>query len=346
MTVLPSIAFGFGTCLVLALAGIALAPHLGLLDIPTGRKQHLRPVARVGGLALILSLAVRTALGNYSLPLTRFEGGAVLAMAIIGLVDDRFDIPARWKAGLGLLIAAGLALVTAQHIPLPNQNFELFWFTVPPTYLVVSFLLFLVFWGLPHAFNLIDGANGLSMGYGLIVLGAFWAVGFRHPFFMGAMLACFLLNWPRARLFLGDCGSLSIGLLLVILAKSNIAPLGPNHILWLFAYPTIDVFMVILIRLLKGKNIATADRNHFHFQIQDRWPRLAPICAPLLWLPSGMCASELFLTGAWRVIPWLGLGLLLGQAAFFILAAVLARKSVTGHVPMARTVPQFSDGSR
>ena len=324
--------WGFTTFAAFAWGGIALAPSLGLLDhpdLPEGRKQHGRPVARVGGIALICALALRAVLGGSALPFSRLEWGAILAMGTIGLLDDRLDLPARWKGGLGLLIALALAFHGAARIVLPHPAFELAGVEIPATFAAVLPLLFLMFWGLPQACNLIDGADGLATGFAMIVLASLWIAGFPHPFLMGALAACLLLNWPRARLFLGDCGSLALGLLLVILAKAQIAGLGPNHILWLFAYPIVDVLMVVLIRLAQGRSVITGDRSHLHFQIRDRWPAMEGWCVPGLWALAALCASELYLNGPWRVFPWAGLA---------VLSAVAGRVAILS-VARGRTTP-------
>ena len=322
--------WGFATCVVVTWGWVLLAPSLGLLDVPEGRKQHGRPVARVGGLALICALAFRVALPGSALPFSVLEWSAVLAM---GAIDDRCDFPARWKAGLGLFIALVLAFHTASRIVLPHPAFGLPGFGVPATSPAVLPLLFLMFWGLPQAYNLIDGADGLAIGFAVIVLASLWIAGFPHPFLMGALAVCLLLSWPRARLFLGDCGSLAIGLLLVLLVKAHVAVLGPYHILWLAAYPIVDVVMVIPIRMALGCSLVAGDRSHLHFQLLGRWPDWGRWCVPALWAMASLCASELFLSGPWRAVPWAGLAILAVTTGWVaILCIRLARLAARGGI--------------
>jgi UDP-GlcNAc:undecaprenyl-phosphate GlcNAc-1-phosphate transferase len=341
-----ALAWGFGLSLGLALSAIRLAPKLGLLDIPGGRRQHGQPVARVGGLALILALVCQSVFQGCRFPVTPRERLVVLGMALLGILDDHFDLDARWKAAMGLGLAFPLAWATAgelavRALPLPFVGLPIPtspWATLP--------LLVFMYWGLPQGYNLIDGANGLAMGFGLVVLGSLWGAGFPHPFLVGALAACLALNWPRARLFLGDCGSLSIGLFLVLLAKTALLRQGPNHILWLFAYPTVDVAMVVAIRCLQGRKLGVGDRSHLHFQIKDRWPRLETSVVPILLALAAMCGGETYLRGAWRILPAVGLALLGLLAGYFALRNVPAAwRRIAGRAGRHRGVNVWESGT-
>ena len=304
---------GFWISLGIARLLIHWAPALGLMDIPGGRRQHAHPVALVGGLALILALLVRDVMPDFHAPVTILEYMAVISMAVLGLVDDRFDLRARWKAGLGLGIAFLLAWTGTLEVAHAGHVLSFLGINLLPTSWAIPPLLVLMYWGLPHGFNLIDGDNGLAIGFCLVVLGSLWAAGTPHLYFIGALLGCLTLNWPHAKLFLGDCGSLSLGLLLVLLAKHALLLTAPSHIPWLFAYPTVDVTLVVLIRLATGRHLGVGDRNHLHYQLRDRW-RTKFLTAPILLALAALCASEVYLTGAWRIIPLTGLSLLVGLA--------------------------------
>ncbi len=313
----------FALCLALGLIGIRLAPHLGLLDVPGGRRQHHGLVPKVGGLALSTTLIILSFRPDYRLPFTPLETTAVAAMAILGFLDDRIELRARWKAILGFLLAGILATGAAHHLAPTLLPYEILGMTLPPYPWLAFGLLLLLFWCIPQAVNLIDGSNGLATGFALVVLLSLWGHGSRHPALGGALLACLLLNWPKARLFLGDCGSLSIGLILVIFAQKSLAMPHPNHILWLFAYPIIDVLTVVIIRMFTGQPISVGDRNHLHYQISDRWPHLAPLSVPVLLCIAAMCGSEIYLGRTTMLVPYAGLGLLLSLSAFFIGTKVL-----------------------
>jgi len=315
----------FILCLTMGLIAIRLAPHLGLLDIPGGRRQHDGPVPRVGGLALLTSLLAIAFIGGFRLPFTTLEFCMVSAMAVLGFLDDRIELRARWKAILGLVIAVILARATAAHLLPTLVPYELLGMTFPPVPWLAFTLLTLLFWCVPQAINLIDGCNGLATGFGLVVLGSLWGMGSRHPALTGVLLACLVLNWPKARLFLGDCGSLSVGLVLVIFAQKALGMPHPNHLLWLFAYPIIDVLTVVAIRLIGRRPIYVGDRNHLHYQIIDRWPQLTKVTVPGLLFAAAICGSEVYLHRQWRALPYLGLTILLAISAFFIVVKALER---------------------
>lgn len=321
---------GFAICLPLAILAIGIAPALGLLDIPKGRHLHARPVAKVGGLALIGTLLVRMLLNGIKPHMGTLELAAILVMAILGLLDDLFDLPAHRKAAIGAAVAAILAYCGARQLASAGVDLSLLGMSIGTDAVVLFVLLFLMYLALPNAFNLIDGANGLAMGFGLIVIGSLWLAGYPHQELAGALFATLILNWPKPRLFLGDCGSLSLGLLLVIMVMSGVGWRDPNMVLWIFAYPIIDVTMVVLIRFSQGRRLTQGDRSHMHHQIRDRWPALARWKAPWLWLLAAMCASASYLQGPWRVVPLLGLGLLLAHAISFVVMSVGSGKAAKG----------------
>jgi UDP-GlcNAc:undecaprenyl-phosphate GlcNAc-1-phosphate transferase len=254
-------------------------------------------------LALITALLAVSLVRGFGLQLSRLELVAIICMAFVGLVDDLLDLRARNKAAFGLIVSFLLAAGVMHQLPHGHPAFMLLGLTVPPLPWLESGLLVLLFWCIPQGFNLIDGANGLATGFALVVVGSLWCAGFPHPLMTGGLLACMSLNFPKARLFLGDCGSLSIGLMLVIYAQKALLWSNPNSLLWIFAYPIIDVVMVIIIRLIKRKQIYIGDRSHLHHQIQERWPSFAWLAVPILLGIAAMCGSEAYLTGPWVIVP-------------------------------------------
>ena len=315
----------FLTCLTVCLILIRLAPTVGLLDFPGGRRQHLDVVPKVGGLALIATLLLGVLLRRIHVHTSPLESSAILSLAILGVIDDRFDLRARYKAGLGFILALGLALATTYRLFPGLSPVHLFGLIIPPIPSLVFALLVFMYLCIPQALNLIDGANGLATGFSLVVTGCLWAAGDPHPFLAGVLLACMVLNWPKARLFLGDCGSLSIGMMLVIFAQKKFLLPNPNHLLWLFAYPAVDVITVTLIRLFTNRPIFEGDRNHLHFQLGDRWPRHSRLVVPVLLALAAICGSEIFVHGHFRIIPYMGLVSLGALSSWLVAVTVMAR---------------------
>lgn len=313
---------GLSVCLGLSLAAMKWISPLGWMDHPRGRRQHERSTPRTGGLALLGAVGLGQAFGAISLPLSPGEWVVVYIMGFMGALDDRLDLRARWKALASLLAAGllawlawGLLRQTGPYLPLFTGHLA------TRTGLAVV-LLWAWYWSIPQACNLIDGMNGLALGFFLML-----AVAMDLPlgdaghgaYFLGALVALAMLNWPKGWQFLGDSGSLMLGTLFAVLGVHLLAVRSPNQLLWAFAYPIVDVLMVMAIRLSNGRPLGQGDRNHFHYQWERvvggrRWATL------LLTLGPGVaCMQVLSEYPGHLKIAWAGLLWLWGAAAFFFL---------------------------
>lgn len=280
--------------LVCALATLVLVAGLckwlgprGWMDTPNGRKQHRLPTPRVGGIALLLVLAGAKLAGWLWLGLSPLEWTVVGGMALVGLMDDRFDLRARWKALAGLAFALPLAGVQTWAALNLGRNITLFGLDIPDHALVIFPLMTMWYWAIPHAFNLIDGLNGLSLGFSCLLLGALSLgpeaqLGAGAGPLWGGLAALLLLNYPRARHFMGDAGSLSLGALFAILVMDRALPFHRGLAMWLMAYPILDVTTVVAIRWFTKRPLGQADRNHMHHWLMDRLGGRAWLVAPLL----------------------------------------------------------------
>ena len=325
---------GFILTSALSWGAARLLGPLGLLDIPEGRRRHQAPVPLTGGLALLAALLLGLGLGWLTLPLDWPEGLALLGLGLLGFLDDRFNLRARWKAVGGLGLALAVAYPVSQTLAAQPATLQVLGLELLHSQGLYFALLAIMFWSIPHALNLIDGANGLAIGYSLIVLAVLAWQGTTHPFLLGALVALLAFNWPKARHFLGDCGSLTLGLLLALLATHAFGSRNPDALLWLFAYPILDVSLVVAIRVSRGQSLGHGDRSHLHYQWIDRFPGLARAVVPWLWLHAGLCALGAVATGWVRVLPWLGLASFGLQAlAFWTLARREHRRALGTRVP-------------
>lgn len=318
----PGGRFSLGFLLALILSGLLmrwLAPA-GWMDTPAGRRQHDRPTPKTGGLALSGVALLGLASGLMRLPLTGAEWSIVFFMAATGALDDRFDIRARWKALAGLGAGLALALLSwgvlkggGSHLPLLGGHLA----THTGLALV---LLWAWYWSIPQACNLIDGLDGLALGFFLLLAAS---LDFpRGPeahgaLLLGALGALLVLNWPSGAQFLGDSGSLMLGTLFAILGVKWLGRVNPNHLLCAFAYPIVDVLMVMAIRTLRGSPLGEGDRNHFHHQWLRRsghgWAALL-----LTLAPAAACMQILGDYRGHQYFAWAGLLWLTASAAFFI----------------------------
>jgi UDP-GlcNAc:undecaprenyl-phosphate GlcNAc-1-phosphate transferase len=274
------VALGLGVSLAFILW---LAPH-GWTDHPDDhRKHHTCPTARTGGMALWVVVMVAQLLGLFPFRLHAVEWMAIHGMALIGLLDDRFDLRPRHKAFVGLAVAMMLAVHVTMTLGRTVTSVPFLGMGVPTHPALIAPLLLFWFWAIPQAYNLIDGINGLSLGVAALLLGVLgWKLGAQSGLFWGALAAVTALNFPKARHFLGDCGALMLGILFAILGVEAFAVKAPDLLLWVFAYPVLDVFLVVAIRHWKGLPLSGADRSHLHHWMMDRTGQRVWVATPLL----------------------------------------------------------------
>lgn len=303
----------------MALVALRFLGPRGWMDLPNARKQHGRPTPRTGGVALWAAVALGQTIGWIQLPISASEWICLHGLALMGALDDRHSLSPRVKALAGLGLAFTLAIPVSQAFALDRPVAVLMRISIPtdPPILTLP-LLVLWFWALPQAFNLIDGMDGLATGLALLI--AAFLLGGRGlagtPYLMGALVATFLLNWPRAFHFLGDCGAYFLGGLLGLLALRTRAFEFPSLALWVFAYPIMDMALVITIRFLRGHPLGGGDRSHLHHQLASilgtRWT------VPLLWVQAAALAvgPTGFPGSSW--VCWPALGLMVAQCAYFV----------------------------
>ena len=271
----------FCACVVLTPVVRNVFLRARILDHPdSDRKLHCIATPRVGGIAILLSYAV--ALGvALVLPLrgnVPFGRGLLLSFApatlvifLTGLLDDLVTLRPRHKL-LGQSLAAALAVSLGARADLHAGPV---WLS-----LAVSYIWLLA---CSNAFNLIDGMDGLAGGVGLFASGSVVVIAIYfgdRPLALAAMplaacLVAFLRsNFPPATIFLGDCGSLTIGFLLGCFTLSwthhtsfGIGILAPVVAL---ALPLTDVVLSIGRRCLRGVSIFTGDTGHIHHMVRSR----------------------------------------------------------------------------
>lgn len=247
-----------------------LALRYGILDRPDSSvKLHKKATPYLGGPAFILASFTATLLyalfSSYNIP--RQEGILLIGggiMMITGVVDDVKKIRPRTKFIIQTVTAAGIVLL----------GIRLDIFFLPLWANIALTLLWIV--GVTNAFNLIDIMDGLCGGIAAIAaFFLFFSNGDGNLFllFLAASLAAFLIfNFPPARIFMGDAGSLALGFLLAgysitgsFTVTNKLALISPVLILWLPIYETI---LVSVLRLSKGKSPFYGSKDHFAFRLK------------------------------------------------------------------------------
>jgi len=263
-----------------------LALWYGVVDRPDEhRKLHDDAVPLAGGLAVMggFCLALMAAFAWSPRWRDRFADdwqfllglfASVAVIGIVGLLDDRYQIRGRQKLA-GQIVAAMILVFSGLLI----ETLTIFGWRIELGLLAVPFTLFW-FLGATNALNLIDGVDGLATSVGIVLCLAVSIMALMTGHVTDAVLAMavagslagFLVyNVSPASIFLGDAGSMFIGLILGALAircslkgPATIALAAPVALL---AIPIMDVSVAIVRRKLMGRSIFSADRGHLHHRL-------------------------------------------------------------------------------
>jgi UDP-GlcNAc:undecaprenyl-phosphate GlcNAc-1-phosphate transferase len=275
---LPLIAFI--AVMILMPVMIDIANNKGFVDVPGGRKKHGDAVPPIGGLVIFPIFALVSYLAGVDLSEWGYFYAALGLLVAIGAVDDRKPVNANLKfaaqfLAAGLIVIGGGAQVTTMGNILGLGDLNMGFMTIPFSVIAVVLLV--------NAINLLDGLDGLAGGVGFVAAG-FLAlaclIGGSIPDAAGcgllmACLAGFLFYnmrspWrSQAAVFLGDAGSLSLGLTISWLAIKASAidhppAILPMTIAWILALPIYDICGQFARRISQGRHPFDADHNHFH----------------------------------------------------------------------------------
>jgi UDP-GlcNAc:undecaprenyl-phosphate GlcNAc-1-phosphate transferase len=263
--------------------------RLGIVDRPNARRVNTRPIPRGGGIAIaaaFLIVATPFVLLNERIdwiptPLNietsdlvaLFFGG--LAAAVIGVIDDLFDLRARWQLG-GQVLLALAAVALGIGFTVVNNPFgdDVIKFSRPFS------VGFTVFWivGMINSINWIDGLDGLSTGIALIASVTLGLISLTTQvsqpliavlcFALAGALAGFLRwNFHPAKIFAGTSGVQFVGYTLAVLSILGSAKVAVA--LLVLGVPIIDTFWIIVGRLSQRRSPFSPDRSHIHHRLLD-----------------------------------------------------------------------------
>ncbi len=318
---------------------ILVAQRLGWVDQPTGRKRHQRTTATMGGLVIFAAVfggamvAVRldNLVGEMLRANARYIYGLMsctACMILLGVIDDRHTVRPKVKLFVQIVVALGAVSLgfRAEAITLP-------WIGSVPLPDVLSVILSLL-WivGITNAVNLTDGLDGLAVGICLLASAVNCVVaiylGNHYMSVMmvllaGALLGFLRYNFHPARVFLGDTGSLGLGMYLA-LASLHSAQKAHTVVLVLIplfalGYPIFDTLLTIARRMARGQPLFASDRDHIHHRLLDRG-RTPSRAAVLIYV-----ASLLLCLGCIAAMTANDLALGLGIAGALALALFSAR---------------------
>jgi len=275
------------SALVLSVIGLVSMLKLSFkyrwFDVPGDRSSHKRIVPRTAGISIfIISFITLLCVGppEFNSP---FIIISYVTFFIIGVVDDIKHVNTCTKFWGQLIIAISLAFT------LPNFRIDNFYgvlgidhIGVVPSIIFTSFVFIVVI----NAFNLIDGVDGLAATFAIfafLIIGS--AFEYTQPrifdfclLFGVILLPFYFFNFSKTRkMFLGDTGSLFLGLTIVLLTgyllnshNAVTTPFNMNRALFALValcYPLLDTLRVFTLRLAKGQSPFTADRKHLHHKL-------------------------------------------------------------------------------
>ncbi|MET0499013.1 MAG: XrtA system polysaccharide deacetylase [Steroidobacteraceae bacterium] len=274
----------FATAMVASLlatpVAVAIGRKVGALDLPGERKIHARTIPRIGGIAVAFAFFVATGAVILFDPRAasvfhehRHQGflGALalgaISILVLGIYDDLRSIRAPAKLLLQVLIAAGMWGAGLRIEDLGGTHLGLL--SLPVT----------VFWlvGVTNAFNLIDGLDGLSAGVALFALTILFGVSLVQGSVLltllslalgGSLIGFLAFNFNPAKIFLGDCGSMFLGLVMGAISvwtnmKSATVVATAIPII-AFGVPILDTALAFLRRALRGVSPFRPDAEHLH----------------------------------------------------------------------------------
>ena len=322
---------------------LRLATRLGAVDEPNHRRVNAAPVPRGGGVAVALAFLVVAAVVvvlNEQLDLVPdarplgFESAEFLAILVggtvamlLGLLDDAFQLRARWQLLTQLGVAAvpliaGVWPTTLNNPvgPEPIQLYEPF---------AIGFTIIWIL-GMINSINFIDGLDGLSSGIAMIasvtlgIISFTTAVGVTGQPMVGVL--CFVLagallgflrwNFHPAKIFIGTTGVMFVGYMLAILSI-----LGGSKIalaLLVLGVPIIDTFWIIVRRLGTGHSPFTPDRGHIHHRMLDLGLTHAQTVLVIYAICILLAVLSLLSSTAQQVYAFLGLVVLFGLGLFLL----------------------------
>lgn len=265
-----------------------IAEEKKLYDVPDARKLHKRPISSLGGVGIFggFFLAALLSVSNKTNPEFQYFFAAATVIFFLGLKDDILILTAAKKLAGQILAAAIVVHLAGLRIDSMHGLFGVhelpYAVSVGLTYTTIILVI--------NAFNLIDGVDGLAGMLGLLTMSVFGtyflavdmlAYALLSFSLAGSLFAFLIFNYNPAKIFMGDCGSLLLGLVNAILVIKFIAVADSVAVpfpvescvavgISVLTVPLMDTLRVFSIRILNGRSPFSPDRNHIHHLLLDR----------------------------------------------------------------------------
>ena len=290
----------------------ALIPQLfrRLLDQPNARSSHSQPTPRGGGVSFVVLASISAGVGllsNNDLTVAAIPLHAA-PLAVVGLFDDRHNLPASWRYGVQLLTAVFMIGLSPLIQSVPNSLASGSWLLLPALSVLVIAATAVI-----NFTNFMDGLDGLVAGCLAVTIAAL-AIALAAPWplwvLVGSLIGFLFWNWSPAKVFMGDVGSTFLGAVfvgLVLQASTWLEAL--SYIL--VATPLLgDACLCVLRRLLARQCVFQAHRLHMFQRLHQAGWSHARVSATYISATAVLAIA--MLTGGW---PWV-LGLAVVELLF------------------------------
>ena len=323
---------GIGT-----LAMRAIARKYNIADHPSERRINTKPVPRAGGLAvagafaligsllIIFSAQLGLSAGSGSAELTSAGAAALLLgtviAGVIGLIDDRYDLRARWQI-IGQFLIALIPIAFGLRIAFISNPLGAGDLLFPDAIA----LGVTIFWtlGMQNSMNFIDGLDGLSGGISLFAAVTLGVIALPTSpllaalsFTLAGALAGFLrFNFYPASIYMGTSGILAVAYALAVLALLGTAKIAAA--LLILGVPIIDALFVIVGRIIAGRSPYTPDESHIHRRLLSYGFSHRGSVLVLYALTAALSILALILTGSATLYAFMGLLVVLGGVVAYL----------------------------
>lgn len=264
-----------------------------IIAVPSIRRSHRNKIPVLGGVSIYFVLFFTILIvSQYLILIIEIErfiqlyyfGFASSILFSVGLIDDVYGLKPRIKLFFQLI--ASYVLICITDILIIDSMYGLFGIFIlqPIIGCLLTIFIFIVF---VNMLNLIDGIDGLASGISIVALAFFGIISFLSNnnvslilsiAGLGSLLPFFYYNvYSNKKIFLGDNGSLLLGILLIYLTldflkldTTSILLIDNNKIIILmslFSYPLVDTIRIFIVRILRKKSPFSADKNHIHHHL-------------------------------------------------------------------------------
>jgi UDP-GlcNAc:undecaprenyl-phosphate/decaprenyl-phosphate GlcNAc-1-phosphate transferase len=310
-----------------------IALRIDAVDRPDHRRVNVVPIPRGGGVAVALSFiavvlvfsALNAEYGFLTVP-TTIDTGSLVALllggalaAAFGVLDDYFDLRARWQFAAQLVLA-GLAVGLGVTIEVLSNPLSRELIQIDGLFAVGFTVVWIV--GMINSINFIDGLDGLSSGVVFIAAVTLGLISLTLVSQLYVAVLCFALagallgflryNFHPATVFVGTSGVMFMGYTLAVLSILGTAKIAVA--LLVLAVPIIDAFWIIVRRLAQRRSPFSPDRGHLHHRLLDVGLSHRQTVLLIYGICIGLGGLSLLLSGAGQLYAFLGVFVLIGLA--------------------------------